>query len=229
MKKTPTVETLKNRVAKLTHELCRINEELDFLTKRSGNSGASEVQKNYYHHGTGRPKIIPFPGTGYKPPEYTKPKFSEPAMEYMAMPGMPLSPDIHDYRQSLQRDGLILLGWDKRDTEAGERFTAYWVTSTGTARFYASKQYESFNFPMAQPDHKSYAAEDGIEFYGQDAPAYIVHTAPELMMSNPRHGELRTSHISKLKQQGISVDFMYKYLLTYEKCRTAKKTERAGA
>jgi len=135
----------------------------------------------------------------------------------LAIPGHSLPDDIPDYRPLLQRDGLILLSWDKRITEMGERYTAYWVTSAGISRFYASKPLSPEDFTFAQPDHKSYAAEDGIEFYGQNAPAYIVHVAPELMMSNPSHGELRQEHIQTLKDQGSEVDFNYKYLLKTEK------------
>ena len=229
MKKTPTLQNLKKRIAEISQELYKINGELDAITYNNENSPFSAVSGKDSQPVINRPIIIPFPGPGYVPGKNLKHEYSEPVLPYLAMPGMTLSPDIPDYRRSLQRDGLILLGWDKRDTEAGERFTAYWVTSVGTARYYASKQCEPADFPSAQPDHKSYAAEDGIEFYGQANPVYIVHTAPELMMSNPCHDELRASHIKKLKKQGISVDFMYKYLLTYEKCRIAKKAERAGA
>jgi len=137
----------------------------------------------------------------------------------LAMPGEPLPGGFTDYRPLLQRNGLILLSWDKRKTEMGERYTAYWVTSSGIPRFYASKPHSFENFPYARPDHKSYAAEDGIEFYGQEAPAYVVHVAPELMMHNPQHGELRLAHIQTLKKQGSKLDFNYKYLLKTEKNR----------
>jgi len=139
-----------------------------------------------------------------------------------AMPGKPLPDGFTDYRPLLQRDGLILLSWDKRITEMGERYAAYWVTSAGIPRFYASKYLSQEDFPSARPDHKSYAAEDGIEFYGQDAPLYVMHVAPELMMNNPRHGELRAAHIQTLKEQGSTADFNYKYLLKTEKEKNRK-------
>ncbi|MCL2382057.1 MAG: hypothetical protein FWC64_10810 [Treponema sp.] len=135
----------------------------------------------------------------------------------LAAPGKPVPGGLTDYRPLLQRDGLILLSWDKRITEMGERYTAYWVTSAGVPRFYASKSLPPEDFPYARPDHKSYAAEDGIEFFGQDAPVYVAHVARELMMDNPRHDELRPIHIQMLKKQGSAVDFTYKYLLKTEK------------
>ena len=139
----------------------------------------------------------------------------------LAAPGEPLPDALTDYRPLLQRDGLILLSWDKRITEMGERYSAYWVTSAGVPRFYASRYLSPEDFPSARPDHKSYAAEDGIEFYGQETPVYVVHVAPELMMNNPLHGDLRLAHIQTLKDQGSTVDFNYKYLL-----KTAKEKNR---
>lgn len=170
--------------------------------------------------------IIPFPESMIvsaknikkNPNIYRKDKFFA-IVPFLAMPGMPLPPNVPDYRPHLQRDGLILLAWDKRETETGERYTAYWVTSIGMPRFYASKPLSLLDFPSARPHHKSYAAEDGIEFYGQEAPVYLVHIAPDLMKSNPRHGELRADHIALLESQGIKVDFNYKFLLKTEKTR----------
>jgi len=137
----------------------------------------------------------------------------------LATPGAPLPEGLDDCRPDLQRDGLILLSWDKRRTERGEYYTAYWVTSVGIPRFYASLPLNKEEFPFACPNHKSYAAEDGIEFYGQDAPLYVVHVAPELMMHNPQHRKLRLEHIQMLKEQGSAADFNYVYLLKTEKRR----------
>ena len=166
-------------------------------------------------------KIIPFPRliTRDSDSAHLPCKSSPGLTPILALPGIPLPASIPDYRIMLQRDGLILLAWDKRLTETGERYTAYWVTSIGIPRFYASKPLCGIDFFYARPDHKSYAAEDGIEFYGQEAPEYLVHVAPELMMNNPRHGELRSAHINKLKHLGNKVNYNYKYLLKTEKKR----------
>ena len=207
-------------------------------------TGMTTMSSQYSTHNSGTgvlAKIIPFPGgnpgsaesrrrnTGsdlHETPEnrpvqgnFRREKFLSP-VSFLAMPGELLPADIPDYRPFLQRDGLILLAWDKRITERGELYTAYWVTSAGVPRFYASRTFLQDDFFLAQPDHKSYAAEDGIEFYGQDSPAYLVHVAPELMMSNPQHGELRQAHIRMLKLQGSDVDFDYRYLLTIDKKRS---------
>ena len=172
--------------------------------------------------------IIPFPKLGIyidKGPALNnyRPKQSIAFKPLLGFPGRHLPPDVPDCRPILQRDGLILLAWDKRLTEAGELFTAYWVTSTDVPRFYASKRFFLKDFSSACPDHKSYAAEDGIEFYGQSFPAYMVHVAPELMKSNPRHRELRDAHIKVLKHLGSKANFNYKYLLQAEKKKGAFK------
>ena len=187
------------------------------------------------------PNIIPFPGRDRFSTQNITANLNTAQQEnffrpFLAKPGMSLPPNIPDYRPLLQRDGLILLAWDMHITEAGNRYTAYWVTSTGVLRFYASKSYSSVDFPLARPDHKSYAAEDGIEFYGQNPPVYLVHVAPDLFMSNPKHKELRKEHIKTLVSLGVNVDFNYKYLLKTEKNRKlrTKRTinendNRAGA
>ena len=153
---------------------------------------------------------------------------SRALVPFLASPGQPLPPQLPDYRPVLQRDGLILLAWDTRSTEMGDLYTAYWVTSAGTPRFYASRSLPASDFSSARPDHKSYAAEDGIEFYGQEAPFYMVHVAPELMKSNPRHGELRPVHIKILKRQGSKVDFGHRYLLKTEKDPKLQSRNQAG-
>jgi hypothetical protein len=260
---TDLMACMENRIAQITVKLCNIEHHCDNFKELLNNSvhkGPSfgefsnakaaitrpppKNSRSVVDSITGLPSnIIPFPKIGLlypgnveKKPEFLPSKRLMASVPIKGMPGRLLPPDIPDYRPFLQRDGLILLAWDKRKTEMGERYTAYWVTSAGTPRFYASKPDTSEDFIFTQPHHKSYAAEDGIEFYGQDAPVYIVHVAPELMMSNSRHKELRQAHIKELQQQGSKVDFNYKYLLTMEKSRNImdKKSEnthahRAGA
>ena len=134
-----------------------------------------------------------------------------------ARPGEELSEYVPDFRHLLQRNGLILLSWDKRSCEIGELYTAYWVTSSGIHRYYASPALHIEEFREAMPNRKSYAAEDGIDFYGQAGPDYIVYVAPELMMSSSEKLIQRPEHIKKLKTLGIGVDFDYPFLLTTER------------
>ena len=182
---------------------------------------------------SGPANIIPFPGTRFHintgaESNNSRTKQFLSSAPFLAMPGNPLPSGVHDYRPVLQRDGLILLAWDKRNTETGDRYTAYWVTSAGIPRFYASGPLVQKDFAFARPYRKSYAAEDGIDFYGQEAPAYIVHVAPELMKSNPRHRELRSAHINLLKKLGSKVNFNHKYLLKLDKNRRAQQRKSGG-
>ena len=206
------VAHLGGRIAKIGSKFGIHNQDSDELDKRA--PGFNAVTGSF-------PNIIPFPKTYQavsKRQELSafRSERSETPL-FFASPGKSLPETIPDFRPVLQRDGLILLAWDKRKTDEGFRFTAYWVTSAGTPRFYASGPHSSEDFASARPARKSYAAEDGIEFYGQEAPLYLVHVAPELMKSNPRHKELRVNHINALKHQGSTVDFDYRYLLKNEK------------
>jgi hypothetical protein len=139
---------------------------------------------------------------------------------FLARPGEKVPESIPDFRPKLQRDGLILLSWDKRSYKKRPIYTAYWVTSSGILRYYASPVLYIEDFTQAMPNRKSYAAEDGIDFYGDPGPEYIVHVAPELMMSNSQKQNQRPEHIKKLKALGIEVDFDYPFLLTTERKKT---------
>ena len=174
-----------------------------------------------------RCKIIPFPGV-ILPDFYNNPVMDTAAVSYpalrniiLARPGERLPDFIPDFRRDLQRDGLILLSWDKKIIGEEELYTAYWVTSSGTHRYYASVPMNGKYFPAAIPSRKSYAAEDGIEFYGEKNPEYIVHVAPELMMSSPEKIKKRPEHIRKLRSLGITVNFDYPFLLTTERKKNA--------
>jgi hypothetical protein len=158
-------------------------------------------------------KILYFPGV--KPPvEYTAtPKI------ILARPGEKMLDPVPDFRPQLNRDGLILLSWDKKLCPTGAVYTAYWVTSSGVLRYYASPALFIEDFVSATPIRKSYAAEDGVDFYGDPSPLYMVYVAPELMMSSRDKVAQRPEHIKKLKSLGISVDFNYSYLLKTERNR----------
>ena len=217
LKSTPENPKISFILEKIACDLKLMAEQMPALPTTNANS---EFSKPY----TGNSNIIFFPGVKRENASQDTPYMTP----ILARPGKKMPSNIPDYRPFLQRDGLILLAWDKRLTESGERYTAYWVTSTGVPRFYASKMLSENDFISARPDHKSYAAEDGIEFYGQAAPVYLVHVAPELMMSNPLHGELRLVHISDLKHHGSKVDFDYKYLLKTEKDRKQSPDKKHG-
>jgi hypothetical protein len=155
--------------------------------------------------------LIAFPGANVPVQYRTVPKI------ILARPGEELPKSIPDFRPLLQRDGLILLSWDKKLDMNGALYTAYWVTSTGIHRYYASAALSTEDFRLAMPNRKSYAAEDGIDFYGDPSPLYMVHVAPELMMSSREKISQRPNHIKKLKSMGVSADFDYIFLLKTER------------
>ena len=175
-------------------------------------------------------KIIPFPGVSLNDSEYQNPKKEGVRSIILARPGEKLPESIPDFRSMLQRDGLILLSWDKRFCEKGTLYTAYWVTSSGILRYYASPALYIEDFVQAMPNRKSYAAEDGIDFYGEAGPDYIVHVAPELMMSSSQKLKQRPVHINKLRTMGVGVDFDYSFLLkTERKKRSSNHGNKRGA
>jgi len=224
-----SLHDLMNEVSRLENKITKMS----FSSRQNTSSVIKNILPELKQPGltaavNGKSNIIPFSGSSHVSEiPHTKQYLS--SLSYHAAPGNSLPSGISDFRPALQRDGLILLGWDKRFTETGERYTAYWVTSAGIPRFYASRPLHLADFPFANPDHKSYAAEDGIEFYGQKAPAYIVHVAPDLVMSNPRHRELRAAHITMLKNLGSKVNFNYKYLLKTEKNKKPDNPSRNKA
>ena len=206
---------MEEQLQRLENEMKKISGKMEIPEKKPKPLGPSPYSSapDSYSTSSTNSNIIYFPGV--------KEKMGIVSSLFQAKPGEDLPMEIPDFRPDLQRDGLILLAWDWRITERGGLYTAYWVTSTSVPRYYASKALKMEDFFTARPDHKSYAAEDGIEFFGQDAPAYMVHVAPELMMSNPRHEEQRKVHIKLLKKLGSKLDFNYKYLLKTEKKRRA--------
>jgi len=168
-------------------------------------------------------KILQFPGAGENTVfSGTRPYYNS-TVPYTTIvngrPGVDLPEYIPDFRPHLQRDGLILLSWDKRICERGFLYTAYWVTSSGIHRYYASNACMLEDFAESMPYRKSYAAEDGIDYYGEAGPMYIVHVAPELMMNSCQKKVQRPEHIRKLVALGSKVDFNYNFLLTRERKR----------
>jgi hypothetical protein len=137
-----------------------------------------------------------------KPPE--KPPEKETAV-YTALPGEPVSEGIPDMRPLLQRDGLILLGWDYGDS----LYTAYWVTSAGWRRIYRSEAAGEADLPNAAPAHLATSYDIGL---GSD---YAVYVAPELFNRHSSHRTQwyrdREAHIEKLQELGITSDFDYEF------------------
>jgi hypothetical protein len=203
---------LENQFIKITGQLHEIEKE-SLERKPDFETWSRPVEST-------RPNIIPFPGAFSRPVSSGIPGNQDSSrfqVPILARPGEPLPRFIPDFRTALQRDGLILLSWAKRHTGAGERYTAYWVTSQGINRYYASDNLDAESFVFAVPVRKSYAAEDGIEFYDQHDLAYIVHVAPDLMISSRQAEDKRSEHIKTLRTLGMKADYSYRFLLTRER------------
>lgn len=221
MDRAKVLKELSERAHYLENQIVNIAGQLYELEKES--AGKNPDSKAARRPGEERKSnIIPFPGSFGRPVPSEASRHQESGwfsfqVPILARPGEPLPLSIPDFRFALQRDGLILLSWAKRHTETGERYTAYWVTSQGINRYYASEDLEAGRFASAMPVRKSYAAEDGIEFYGQNNLAYIVHVAPDLMISSRQAGDKRPEHIKKLRNLGMKTDYSYRFLLTRER------------
>jgi hypothetical protein len=218
-------------LAEQARKLRLLSEETVFLERQiSRLAGHIDEMKKEDIPAKGRSNIIPFPPRGTMVNAAFAAGLKYPARPgpIMARPGAPLPQGVPDYRPLLQRDGLILLSWAKRNRN---QYTAYWVTSTGVPRYYASRNVEEGSLARARPDNKSCAADDGKEYYGQKNPEYMVHVAPELIDRNVWRGEdPRPEHIRKLQALGSKVNFNYRYLLTAErrKLTETRRIQNAG-
>jgi hypothetical protein len=221
MDRIEALKELSNQVQRIENQIREISGRLYAIETAPANEKPASNSEGRFTE-AGRSNIIPFP-VSFGSPVSSEFSTRRRAVRFsyqvpiLAKPGEPLPASIPDFRLSLQRDGLILLSWVKRHTEMGERYTAYWVTSQGINRYYASGALEAEHFVSAVPAHKSYAAEDGIEFYGQDNPAYVVHVAPDLMISRRQAEDNRPEHIKKLRTLGMKADYSYRFLLTRER------------
>jgi hypothetical protein len=205
-------------LAEQAKQLKRLSDETVFLEYQiSKIAGCMDEMERENSPVRERSNILLFPVRGNIRAPLLAPDPAHPAwsIPITARPGEPLPQGIPDYRPLLQRDGLILLSWAKRNHH---QYTAYWVTSIGVPRYYASRNVEEGKLAGARPDNKSCAADDGMEYYGQKAPEYMVHVAPELIDRNVwRGGDPRPEHIRKLQALGMEVNFNYRYLLTAER------------
>jgi hypothetical protein len=222
MDKAKILKELSDQAHCLENQIINIAGQLYDIEKES--AGKKSDSETGTGPGKRKSNIIPFPGSFSRPDSpqtlrYQKSGWFSYQVPILARPGEALPASIPDFRLPLQRDGLILLSWVKKHTEMGERYTAYWVTSQGITRYYASEDLDAGRFASAVPVRKSYAAEDGIEFYGQDNLAYIVHVAPDLMISGRRTGDNRAEHIKNLRNLGMKADYRYRFLLTRERKR----------
>jgi hypothetical protein len=126
--------------------------------------------------------------------------------------GSPLPDCYPDFREALQRDGLLLILWEKRIGKEGTFYNVLWAKSCGGRRCTAwSGNIREEEIPYVMPD-------DNTD-YSYNSPklktVYTVKVAPEDVLHGPI-SEL-PKYVQSLKDFGIKVDFEYNFNFTAEK------------
>ena len=146
-----------------------------------------------------------------KAPEVPKPIKPEKkkAVIIEAMPGEPLPEKCPDYRPHLQRDGLILWGWEID----GEDIRIVWLRSNGGMHKYQVLIDDESELATIRPE-KRY---DDQRYRYRDEPDFIIYAAPPGLTANTR-----SAFMAKLKASGVSVNFDYEYSLGKQRAAEEK-------
>jgi hypothetical protein len=160
---------------------------------------------------------LPEPGSKSKtiifPTTYTGPE-EEPAKEVVinAPYGSPLPDCYPDFREALQRNGLLLILWEKRIGQEGTFYNVLWAKSYGERRSTAwSGNIREEEIPYVMPyDNTDYSYREP-----ELRTVYTVKVAPE----NVLHGPISElpKYIQSLKDFGIKADFEYNFIFAAEK------------
>lgn len=158
-------------------------------------------------------KTIIFPTTYTGPAKHLEDK-EEPAEAAIieAPYGSPLPDSYPDFREALQRNGLLLILWEKRIGKEGTFYNVLWAKSCGGRRYTAwSGNVREEEIPYVMPD-------DNTD-YSYNSPklktVYTVKVAPEDVLHGPI-SEL-PKYVQSLKDFGIKVDFEYNFNFAVEK------------
>jgi hypothetical protein len=163
-------------------------------------------------------KTIIFP-TAYTGPakhleDFETENEKEPAKETIieAPYGSPLPDCYPDFRKALQRDGLLLILWEKLIGKEGTFYNVLWAKSCGGKRYTSwSGNIREEEIPYVMPDDNT--------GYSYNSPKlktiYTVKVAPE----NVLHGPIAElpKYVQSLKDFGIKVDFEYNFNFAAEK------------
>jgi hypothetical protein len=159
--------------------------------------------------------VIPFPTTYTGRPQLsaeTKPKQEEKPQEppqskpeYYAPYGVPLPEGVEDFRETLQRNGLVLICYKKYQDSKGILFDILWAQSCPLLKriAYWSGTIRQEDIPYAMPITNNIKAQ-----LPRDATLlYTVNVAPEGIDDAPL-SEYR-AYIQSLKDSGMKNDFDY--------------------
>jgi hypothetical protein len=157
--------------------------------------------------------VIPFP-TSYTGPEETTEKKTVP--EIYAPYDEALPEGIEDFREILQRDGLVLICYQKLASREGTFFDVLWAQSGTRIRCTNwSGAIREECLPYVMPL-------DGIEdnykyddFRKSLKTVYTVNVAPENVLNGPM--TVFSAYVQSLKDAGMKNDFDYIFIFAAEK------------
>jgi len=131
--------------------------------------------------------------------------------------GEALPIEIPDYREALQRDGLLLIRWEKRTSNEGTFYNVLWARSVIPRYTEWSGTIRPESMPYALPLDVDY----GHYFHEKTRLVYAVQVAPE----NVLHGNIAefTAYVESLKKaemkdaSGKPINFDYVFNFAAEK------------
>ena len=156
--------------------------------------------------------VIPFP-TSYAGPETARPAAGQPvqAREIHAPYGEPLPEDVQDFRETLQRDGLALIWWEKLQGKEGTFYDVLWVKSSGNKRLTCrSGSVREEALPHVMPGDNDH--------HWRKPEAVTVYTV-KVATDDVLHGPFSEfpKYIQSLKDTGLKNNFDLDFNFTLEK------------
>ena len=161
--------------------------------------------------------VIQFPGS-YAGAERSKPEIEKP-LEIYSPYGEPMPEGFRDFREALQRDGLILISYDARSSREGTLYNALWARSNNNSNRCRYTEWSG----LAREEEVPYVLPlDGIrnDYNYRDILSgmkmkYIVNVAPANVLEGPIQDFF--DYVESLKAAGMKNDFEYIYNFGAEK------------
>jgi hypothetical protein len=157
-------------------------------------------------------EIILFPGVYEGTPAQAKKETSGQSYEIDAPYGTDLPEGFQDFRPVLQRDGLILICWEKHTSKEGAFFNILWAKSSGKGRNTCWSGFvREEEIPYIMPDdvEYSYTYRDKLQ------KVYTVKVAPDDVLQGAFSDFPK--YVQSLKDFGITVNFDYDFNYASEK------------
>ena len=168
-------------------------------------------------------RIIPFPTSyaGEKEPTTDCERAEETAKlaersEIYAPYGEPLPEGVHDFRQSLQRDGLVLIYYEMRTSREGNFFNVLWAQSNSNRE--PKRRHTEWSGPVREeeiPYVLPLDRENAYNYHTSFSFAYSVGVAPDNILKGPLQGFF--DYIESLKATGFKNNFDYVFNFAAEK------------